>query len=519
MGRNVLFLFDNYILDCERRELRADGATVPVEPQVFDLLVYLIENRDRVVSKDDLISSVWGGRIVSDSTVDSRINAARKAVGDSGKEQNLIKTSARKGIRFVGKVRQQAPTAADRQAPATQVATPLPPLISDRPSIAMLRFENLSEDRALELIANGLTEDIIALLARVPGFFVIARASSFVYAQRPTDTRQVGAELGVRYVVTGSVRSSADRVRVAVQLIEAESGNQLWAGRYDVERGDTLDLQDEIARRIMVELEPALTKADLSVIQRRRIESVDAWSHFRRAAGAIATQGWNEESVAQALNGLRQAIAVDPNFALARAFLALLNAFGANLSLVPDFAAAKKDARDEAERAVTIDPNASDVLGFAGCAFADIGEHERGVELLRRALELDPSNAQAHVALGASLVLSGRYDEGIQSLQFGMRSSPKDFRLTFWSMILANALGRAGRYEEALAEASSAARRDGRLYMAHVVAAWVLTKLDRQGEALVALAEARRIRPALNLDEIQRYFGKRTTADLKPLWT
>jgi adenylate cyclase len=325
--------------------------------------------------------------------------------------------------------------------------------------------------------------------------------------------------LGVRYVVTGSVRSSADRVRVAVQLIEAESGNQLWAGRYDVERGDTLDLQDEIARRIMVELEPALTKADLSVIQRRRIESVDAWSHFRRAAGAIATQGWNEESVAQALNGLRQAIAVDPNFALARAFLALLNAFGANLSLVPDFAAAKKDARDEAERAVTIDPNASDVLGFAGCAFADIGEHERGVELLRRALELDPSNAQAHVALGASLVLSGRYDEGIQSLQFGMRSSPKDFRLTFWSMILANALGRAGRYEEALAEASSAARRDGRLYMAHVVAAWVLTKLDRQGEALVALAEARRIRPALNLDEIQRYFGKRTTADLKPLWT
>jgi len=357
----VLFLFNNYALDCERRELRTGGAPVPVEPQVFDLLVYLIQNRDRVVSKDDLIASVWGGRVVSDSTVDSRINAARKAVGDSGREQNLIRTSARKGVRFVGKVEEdaQAAVAEGGDAPGAQGGDSLPPLISDRPSIAVLRFENLSEDRALELIATGLTEDIIALLARVPGFFVIARASSFAYA-RPADTRRVGAELGVRYVVTGSARSSADRVRVAVQLVEAESGNQLWAGRYDVERSDTLDLQDEIVRRIMVELEPALTKADLSVIHRRRIGSIDAWSHFRRAAGAIATQGWNEESVAEALNGSRQAIAIDSNFALARAFIALLNAFGGNLSLVPDIAASRKNAHDEAERAVTIDPNASD---------------------------------------------------------------------------------------------------------------------------------------------------------------
>jgi TolB-like protein len=524
VGRNVLFLFNNYSLDCERRELRADGAPVPIEPQVFDLLVYLILNRDRVVSKDDLVASIWSGRAVSDSTVDSRINAVRKAVGDSGKEQNLIKTSARKGIRFVGKVQVVHETAhdatpEDRKGAGTQAVDSLPPLISDRPSIAVLRFENMSEDRALELIANGLTEDIIALLARVPGFFVISRASSFAYAQGSADTRRVGAELGVRYVVTGSARSSADRVRITVQLVEAETGSQLWAGRYDVDRGDTLDLQDEIARRIMVELEPALTKADLSVIRRRRLESVDAWTHFRRAAGAIATQGWNEEAVAEALNRSRQAIAIDPDFALARAFIALLNAFASNLSLVHDFDAARKEAHDEAERAVGLDPNASDVLGFAGCAFADIGEHERGVELLRRAVELDPSNAQAHVALGASLVLFGRFDEGIRSMQFGMRSSPRDFRLTFWSMILAYALGRAGRFDEALAEASAAARRDGRLYTARVVTAWVLAKLGRKTEAQGALAEARRIRPPLSLDEIRRFFGKQTARDLEPLWT
>ena len=197
----MLFLFDNFALDCERRELRADGTAVPVEPQVFDLLVYLIENRARVVSKDDLIASVWGGRIVSESTLTSRINAARKAIDDSGKEQRLIRTSARKGFRFVGKVQEKhRPVVAEAgDATTSKTADAHPPLIVDRPSIAVLQFENMSDDRALELITNGLTEDIIALLARVPGFFVIARASSFAYTQQraelASDRRRIGHPL------------------------------------------------------------------------------------------------------------------------------------------------------------------------------------------------------------------------------------------------------------------------------------------------------------------------------------
>jgi TolB-like protein len=507
----LLFLFEDFTLDKQARELRRGGTVVPIEPQVFDLLVYLIENRERVVSKDQLIESVWSGRIVSDSTLDSRINSVRKVLGDSGKEQRLIRTVARKGVRFVGEVRQESQTNG-------RGAGPLPPLITDRPSIAVLPFENLSEDRGLELIVVGLVEDIIALLARVPGFFVIARASSFIYAWPRNEVRDVGAELGVRYIVAGSVRSSADRVRISVQLIEAESGSQLWAGRYDVERGDTLELQDEIARRIMIELEPAVTKADLSCVRRRRIESADAWSRFRQAVGAIAVRGLNEDSLAEATHHLNAAIAIDGNFALARALLALLSSFGANLSLLQDTAAAEACARAEAARAVALDPNASDVLGFAGCAFSDIGEHERGVELLERAVELDPSNAQAHVALGAALTRVGRFDEGIRSMQFGIRASPKDFRLTFWRMILAHALGRAGRIEEALAEAVASSRGDGRLYGARVVSAWMLARLNRTEEARRALVEARDIRPALNLREIQRFFGRQTAEELQQVW-
>jgi TolB-like protein/DNA-binding response OmpR family regulator len=516
----VQFLFADHRLDISRRELRRGDELIAVEPQVFDLLVYLVQNRDRVVSKDDLIASIWGGRIVSESTLTSRINAARKALGDNGKEQRLIRTAARKGLRFVGDVREErdliaagAPGRADGRAIET-----FPQLIADRPSIAVLPFTNLSDDSALELIVNGLAEDVIALLARVPGFFVIARASSFLYAQRSAEIRQIGAELGVRYVVTGSARSSPGRVRIMVELVEAESGNQLWTGRYDVERGDTLDLQDEIARRIIVELEPALTKAELLIIRRRRTENVDAWSHYRHGAGAIAVHGWNEESVSEALRQLQQAIAIDPNFALALALLALLNAFGANLSLVEDIAAARNNAQRNAEHAVVIDPNASDVLGFAGCALADIGELDRGYELLLRAVELDPSNAQAHVALGATLARRGRFEDGIKSMQHGMRSSPKDFRLTFWSMILADGLVRAGRLDDALAMASTASRRDGRLYGARVVSAWALARLGRPDEARGALAEARRIRPRLSVDEIQRFFGHGAATDLAAIW-
>lgn len=515
----MLFFFENHILDAERRELRHGSDLVPLEPQVFDLLLYLIRNRDRVVSKDDLIESVWGGRIVSESTLSSRINAARKALGDSGKLQRLIRTAPRKGLRFVADVREETAASASEAHTAPAPGAPSPQVIADRPSIAVLPFENLSEDRALELIVNGLAEDVIAQLARVPGFFVIARASSFGYRSGAADVRQAATELGVRYVVTGSARSTEDRVRISVQLIEAESRTQLWDGRYEVMRGNTLDLQDEITRRIIVELEPALTKADLLVVRRRRTDNVDAWTLYRRAAGAIAVHGWNEEAVRESIAQLRQALDIDPDFALASALLALVSAFGANLSLVDDPAAAERDAREAAERAVAMDPNGSDVLGYAGCAVADVGDLERGHALLERALELDPSNAQAHVALGVVLTRLDRFDEGIQSLQYGMRSSPKDFRLTFWSMLLADALCRADLLDEAVEIASTASRQDGRLYGARVVAAWALQRLERTDEAREVLAEARRIRPALNLDEIRRFFGQQAATELAPVWS
>jgi adenylate cyclase len=394
----------------------------------------------------------------------------------------------------------------------------LPPLISDRPSIAVLPFNSLSENRGLELLADGLVEDVIALLARVPGFFVIARSSSFAYRNRTQDARHVGRELGVRYVVEGSIRASDKRARISVQLIEAESGKQIWTQRFDVELEETFDLQDEIARQIIRELEPELTRAELTLIQRQRPDNLDAWSRYRQALGTMALKGWNEEALAQTITHLRSAIALDPNFALAHGMAALLGAISANMFLVKDRSAARQQALRDAETAVALDPNASEVLGYAGCALSDIGELARGREWLERAIEIDPSNAQAHVALGATQVISHDLDAGIKTMQHGIRLSPRDAKLPFWGMVLAAALTRADRLQEALAETLNSCRRDGRLYGARVVAAFILLRLGREPEARAALAEARRIRPALSTEELQFFFGRYITRDLAAIW-
>jgi adenylate cyclase len=395
----------------------------------------------------------------------------------------------------------------------------LPPLISDRPSIAVLPFISLSENRNLKLLADGLVEDVIALLARVPGFFVIARSSSFAYRSATQDVRHVGRELGVRYVVEGSIRASDKRARISTQLVEAESGKQIWTQRFDVELTETFDLQDEIARQIIRELEPELTRAELTLIQRQRPDNLDAWSRYRQALGAIALNGWNEEALAKTITHLRDAIAVDPNFALAHARVALLGAIAANMSFAEDRLAAQQQALRDAETAVSIDPNASEVLGYAGCALADIGELARGREWLERAIEIDPSNAQAHVALGATQVQLRELEAGVKTLQYGIRLSPRDAALPFWGMVLAAGLARADRLQEALDESLNSCRRDGRLYGARVIAAFILLRLGREREARAAMTEARRIRPALSIEEIQHFFGRYIARDLVAIWS
>jgi TolB-like protein len=270
-GADVQFIFGDHTLDTERRELLYCGAAIAVQPQVFDLLVYLMQNRERVVSKDDLIALVWQGRIVSDSTLASRINAARIAIGDSGKDQKLIRTISRKGFRFVAGVTEQLHDIQSADAPPTE-NQPLPALpLPDRPAIAVLPFNNMSGDREQEYFSDGISEDIITALSKLRWFFVIARNSSFIYKRKAVHLKQIAEELGVRYVVEGSVRKDGDLLRITAQLNDATTGSHIWADRYDRDLTDVFAVQDEITDAIVATIEPKIYVAENFRTGRKRL--------------------------------------------------------------------------------------------------------------------------------------------------------------------------------------------------------------------------------------------------------
>jgi TolB-like protein len=252
------YLFNDFTLDTERRELHRGGNPISLAPQVFDLLEHLIRHRERVVSKDDLLvllASIWNGRIVSDSALTTRINAARCAIGDTGEEQRLIRTLPGKGIRFIGAVRVVGgPVSGRGPTKFAAIGHPMPALaLPDCPSIAVLPFADMSGDSRQDSLADSMTEEIVTALSRCPGLFVAARNTSFTYKGKAVNVRQVGHEIGVRYVLDGSIRREGDRVRVIGQLIDSATGGHIWADRFDDTLGSMIDLLPcEIGTRIPV---------------------------------------------------------------------------------------------------------------------------------------------------------------------------------------------------------------------------------------------------------------------------
>ena len=444
-------------------------------------------------------------------------NAAYEQVRDKVKEQYVdLGEQVLKNIQRPVRVYSLASSAI---IPSTAPLAETPEPSAEQPSIAVLPFTCFSEEREFKFLTEAMTEDLITMLARIPGFIVIARQSSFAYQGRSVDSRQIGRELGVHYIIEGSLRPVGQQLRVGTQLIDATTGAQLWADRFDGQAENVLELQDQIARAIASRIEPELVRAEVALIRRRRDANPNAWSCFRQGAGVISLKGWSEETLTQATALLRQATALDPDFALARAQLALFLSLGARLGLVADGAAAVTEARAEAERAVTIDHDASEVLGYAGCALAELGDVQRGSEILERAIENDPSNAQAWVALGTSLCfLEKSGDVGLEKLRHGMRLSPRDHRLGFWGTFYALALARHRRLTEAHEEIRAACRRDPQFYVARIVLAFTAAGLGSKDAAVAALREARRLRPRLSLEEIQLFVGRRGAALLAPLW-
>jgi TolB-like protein/Flp pilus assembly protein TadD len=471
----LLYQFDDYELDTERRELRRGADRVTLQPQVFDVLEYLIRHRDRVVSKDDLLAAVWNGRIISESGLTSRISAARSAIGDSGEAQRLIRTLPRKGIRFVGEVREResaaGATAIAEQA-SPQAAAPAPAaaaavsadsgpqrpgpnfVLAEKAALAVLPFTNMSGDPEQEYFADGIVEDILTALSRFRSFAVISRNSSFTYKGRAVDVKDVARELGVRYVLEGSIRRAADRVRITGQLIDAESGAHLWAGRYDGELGDVFALQDRVTAEVAAAIEPRVLAAEIARATRKSTSTLAAYDYCLQARWHALTP--TRQSLDTAMKLLQAAVEIDPAYAQAWMIMALCANFRYVMGDEGDrIAAIISEGLKYAREAVACDRDDAEVLAVAGHMTTMAGDHDAAVDLLNRALALNPHSNTVCVFSGWGRVCGGEFDAGVALLRASLVLDP----LSPQAVIALGGIAAANFFQKQYGEAVVWARR------------------------------------------------------------
>lgn len=503
-GRTVdlRYVFADCELDTERRELRRGRQVVAVAPQVFDLLDYLIRNREHVVSKDDLIGAVWNGRSVSDAALTTRLNVARRAIGDSGDGQRLIKTLPRKGFRFVAPV-----TVAGKPAEAETAGNAAPPpaaalAFPDKPSIAVLPFQNLSGDPEQDYFADGMTEDVTTLLAQTRDFLVIARGSTLTYKTKAVAVDDIGRQLGVNYVLEGSVRRAGNRIRVTAQLVEARTAVRVWAAHFDRELIDLFAVQDDVTSGIVGALHPQLLSAEAQSSRRQPPNSVDAWGLAVRGMMALTTL--TRENLDSAADFAGRAIAIAPEFGLSYGLRAFALGYRAYTQWGQDWYQDARRASADIDRALSLQGDDPTVLFLAGGASHFMARHRASVSLLERAIELNPNLAMAHGLLAISYASIDRPADGLAHVETALRLSPRD-PMTYL-FLAGQALCRFVSRDFAGAIASAErgiginpASSDNHLYMAAALA-----ELDQTERATEQIKRALRFVPSMSLLVIGR---------------
>jgi TolB-like protein/Tfp pilus assembly protein PilF len=494
----LLYSFEGFSVDTDTRELRRAGELLPIEPKVFDLLAHLLANRERVISKDDLIATIWNGRIVSESALTTAINAARTTLGDNGEAQRLIKTLPRKGIRFVGTVSEAF--VAPGEAPAAL------PVLSDKPSVAVLPFTNIGNDPEQDYFADGIVEEMITALSRMRSLYVIARNSSFTFKGRSVDVKEVGRILGVRYVLEGSVRKADQRLRITAQLVDATTGTNLWADRFEGTLDDVFDLQDQVTTSVIGAISPQLEMAEIARAKRKAADSLDAYDNYLR--GMAAYNQRTREANDAALRDFARAIELGPHLAAAYAMAAMAYAMRKARGWVLDRQREVSEIRRLTRQAAKLGPDDAVVLGNSGYALAQAaGELDEGVALIERALHLNPNLGSALLASGWVRVWLGEPELAIQHLAQAMRLSPLDPNMHMMQNATAHAHFFAGRFGESARWAQRGLREQPEALPILRIAAASLALSGRPSEARKVLARLLRLYPALRLSNFRQGLG------------
>ena len=414
----MIYRFDDCALDTDRRELRRGGVPCPLEPQVFDLLEFLIRNRDRVVSKEDVFNSVWRGRIVSEAVLHTQLSAVRRAIGDSGSGQRLVRTLRTKGFRFVGAVREETRTKRTTRFEERRNRA----LLADHPTIAVLPFANISGDPALESLADGMTEDLITALSKVGWLYVATRASSFACKGQALGTAQAARKLGVRYLLAGALRQETGRRRITVQLIDAIADHQIWAERYDRDFIDRLAVQDEICEHVVAAIEPQLYIAEQVRVQRKSPANLNGWECIVRALSLMNSRDRKNVALAQAL--LRKAVSIDPNSAQGHSLLSIATTLRVHMSWA-DRQTVVPLALASAHKALALNPD--EPWAHAALGYALIWKRpEDAIVPCQSAVKLDPDFAAGHYFLALGSAYAGCHDRVFPHAAMAERLARRD---------------------------------------------------------------------------------------------
>ena len=483
-------------LDLNRSEIRRDGMPVAVEPQVFALISHLAANPGQVLSRDDLIEAIWDGRLVSDSAIASRINTARRILGDDGSAQKIIRTIPKRGFRFEIDTK-----------PAESAAPKLP----DKPSIAVLPFENMSGDAEQDYFSDGITDDIITELSRHKELFVIARHSSFAFRNRDHSLAEIARTLGVQYLAEGSVRRAGNRIRVTARLVDAHTGQEVWAERYDRELVDVFAVQDEITGVIVATLAGQIAHARYRRTTSLSPESVDAYDNVLRAI----EHGFRVEPDHNILarQAAEQAAALDPALARAHAIMALTYLNQGNNFWVEDQLASFNLALASAKRAVGED--ALDPLSHAMLGIAELWRNRdylRAVKHLEHAVELNPSGAYYRGLWCYVLAFSGQPEKALDEIDLAIRMNPLSPALHIG--FRSRALFLLRRFEEALPDLElqvtlTPGHSNGLAYCAATYAA-----LDRLDEAKAIIGQMAMMTPHYRLLAVRQIMPFPDPADV-----
>ncbi|MEA2876496.1 MAG: hypothetical protein QOF14_1692 [Hyphomicrobiales bacterium] len=484
--------FGRYRLE-PRGGLMSGAREVKLTPKALALLSFLAERPGEVITKEELFGAVWPETTVGDAALVTCIQELRRALRDDARKPHYIETLHRRGYRFIGKTASAPPGAAsDNEAPGL----PLP----DRPSIAVLPFDNMSDDADQEHFADGMSEDLITGLSRIRWLFVIARNSSFVYKHRAVDVKEVSRALGVRYVLEGSVRRAGNRLRVSAQLIDATTGGHHWAERYDRELGDIFAVQDDITRSVAAAIEPQLLAAEGVRAMARSADDLGAWELVARAQTHVSRMA--KADYETAIGVLERAVEAYPDYAPARSLLGFCLAFAAHMGWIdrhPD----SLPGLEHATRAIALDdrdPGGHIALGYSALMEKRTGE---SIASFRRAVNLNPNSAAAHAHLGRGLAFAGQDRESIEHSEEGIRLSPLDPMMALWFGAIAVAHFAAGRYAESAHYTTEAVRLRPGFQGAHRLHCASLALAGHIDEARTYLPTVRREQPQLSIDWIR----------------